>query len=422
MTFHRRHLFAELTTVLALGLSVAGGCAGFSKFPAKAPAAEPTSEDRAADVVRDFEQKRDDAQYSAAAQCLSKGDLSASQTSLQQLLVRSPEHRAARLLLAEVFVCQGQPQMAAMQLETAGKHHPHDAEIEHTLGLVRDSMDQIDAALVHYRRAAELAPDNNLYAASLEAATNAPLAPMADTTLTQVASTPTVVPQAASPPAEIQAASYTSEPQPAPVTAQISSQLPAGLSLEPDAAPLPLAQSDSSCADNVELHIAPVDHLPVGQAMAARQLGVAAGATLLGTDQLTREGLKAVETGDLGLALHHFRQAMAADPQNPQIPILAAVALLRRGETIMAVELLSQAAHSFPSSPRVHQTLGLAHYRAGNYPAAQSTLQHALRLDNTHALSYFLVGSALAKLGQREEAAKNFEQARALDPKFGLRR
>jgi tetratricopeptide (TPR) repeat protein len=43
-------------------------------------------------------------------------------------------------------------------------------------------------------------------------------------------------------------------------------------------------------------------------------------------------------------------------------------------------------------------------------------------LDNTHALSYFLMGSTLAKLGEREAAAKHFEQARALDPKFALRR
>lgn len=422
MTVHRRNLQTVLTLALAMWLSVTAGCAGISKYPAKKVEAEPTSEERAADVVRDFERKRDDAQYSAAAQCLRKGDLAASQTSLQQLLARSPDHRAARLLLSEVFVCQGQPQMAAMQLETARKHYPNDAEVEHTLGLVRDSMDQHDVALVHYRRAAELAPDNNLFAASVQTAARAPLERMDSAADAQLANALNVALQPAARANEIQQVSYSHASETPPLPSVNRQQPPANLAVELDAAPLPPAHSDIVPEGDVAVHFADVDNLPVGQAMAARQRNLEPTTPLSGADRLTAEGLKAVDARDIRAALDLFRRAMADDPQNPQIPIIAAVALLRRGEASAAVELLSPAAQLFPSSPRVHQTLGLAHYRAGNYQAAQSTLQHALRLDNSHALSYFLMGRALAKLGDREAAARNFEQARALDPKFTLGR
>jgi len=422
----RRNLQLVLSSTLALGLSLATGCAGISKFPDKPREAELTSEERAAEVVRDFERKRDEAQFSAAAQKLGLGDLSGSQTNLQQLLARSPEHRAARLLLAEVFVCQGQPQMAAMQLETAGKHHPSDAEIEHTLALVRDSMDQREAALAHYRRAAELAPDNSLYVASVETATRAPLAPFTQSEPTLLASAPagnsirTIGPTA--PSTEVQAVSYAGPVGPTPVAAPIPTTPPANLAVELDAAPLPPGQSAQPINEGIEQCFAEIDQMPVGMAMAALQRGDEPPASAAGSAQLTKAGFEAIAAGNSGAALELFRQAMTADPQNPQIPILAAVEFVRRGEAAEAVDLLAPVAQSFPSSPRFHQTLGLAFYRAGNYQAAQSSLQHALRLDNTHALSYFLLGSTLAKLGEREAAAKHFDQARALDPKFDLRR
>lgn len=422
MTRTRRNLQVMLSSMLAVGLSLATGCAGISKFPDKPREAELTSEERAAEVVRDFERKRDDAQYSAAAQNLSNGDLSGSQTSLQQLLARSPDHRAARLLLAEVFVCQGQPQMAAMQLEMAGKHHPDDAEIEHTLALVRDSMDQRQAALAHYRRAAELAPDNPLYVASVETATRAPLAPFTQSEPTQLASTPagnanSTIDRAA-PSGEVQPVSYAAAAGLTPSTVATPTTLPANLAVELDAAPLPPGQSELPVHEEIERHFSEFDSMPVGMAMAALQRGDEPPASVVDPDQRGKQALEA----NTDAALDQYRQAMAAEPQNPQIPILAAVELVRRGEAAAAAALLAPVAQSFPSSPRFHQTLGLAYYRASNYQAAQSSLQHALRLDNTHALSYFLMGSTLAKLGEREAAAKHFEQARALDPKFALRR
>ncbi|MBX3414867.1 MAG: tetratricopeptide repeat protein [Pirellulales bacterium] len=431
MTYARCIGTAWLLTLLVLAMSSAVGCASVSKFPEKPTQPEISSEDRAAEVVRDFERKRDDAQYNAAAQSLRKGDLKSSQSNLEQVLARNPQHRSSRLLLAEVMVCQGQPQMAAMQLEMARKHHPDDAEIEHTLALVRDTMDQHEAALTHYRRAAELAPDNDVYAASLRTVSRAPLTPMAESGSTQLAAATPPPPKSV----DIKSAPVVpvSYQQPAiptfsgaavPVTATISNNVPALLPNEHDAAPLPPAQAAESSTGEVNIRFAEVDHLPVGQAMSALQRpnSISTPSPLASAAQIAQCGQQAIEAGNLDAGVSLIRQAMAAEPQNPQIPISAAVALLRRGESLPAVELMSGAAQSFPSSPRVLQTLGLAQYQSGDFQAAQSTLQQALRLDNSHALSYFLLGSALTRLGQREEAARHFAQARALDAKYDLRR
>lgn len=412
-----------LLTLLALGLSTAAvGCASVSKFPDKANPPAATTEDRAADVVRDFELKRDEAQYSAAGQSLRKGDLRASRTNLEQLLARNPKHRASRLLLAEVLVCEGQPQMAAMQLEVARTHFADDAEIEHTLALVRDSMDQHEVALAHFRRASQLEPENQLYAASLQTATASPLAPLVLDVAPQVATAPAGTTASAATPQVAQVA-YEARVAAGPVVTPAPVGTPALLPSERGAPPARPALSAASSTGDESIRFAEVEHLPLGQAMAAMQRPSASTSlNLASADQLVQRGRQAIESGNIEAGMAFFRQAMSEEPQNQQIPISAGVALLRTGEPIPAVELMSEAAKSFPSSPRIHQTLGLAQFQSGDFQAAQSTLRHALSLDNSHALSYFLMGSALAKLGQREEAARHFEQARALDSRYDVRR
>ncbi len=113
-----------------------------------------------------------------------------------------------------------------------------------------------------------------------------------------------------------------------------------------------------------------------------------------------------------------FRQAVAAKPANPQIPLSAAASALKANRPEMAVELLAAAAGQFPKSAAIHRMLGAAYYRTGDYQSSQVALQQALSLDKSSALSYLLMGCTLAKLGQQEAAESNFRQARALDPRY----
>jgi tetratricopeptide (TPR) repeat protein len=121
-------------------------------------------------------------------------------------------------------------------------------------------------------------------------------------------------------------------------------------------------------------------------------------------------------------AVAALRQAIAAQPRDPQIPVAAAVILLRSNQPDPAADLLSEASRAFPDCAAVHRTLGVARYRQGDYKSSQTALQQALSLDKSSALSYFLMGCTLAKLGQSEAAQTHFRQAQQIDPKYAVPR
>ncbi len=121
----------------------------------------------------------------------------------------------------------------------------------------------------------------------------------------------------------------------------------------------------------------------------------------------------------------HVRQTSletSESPNNPQIPISEAVAALRHNQPALAVELLGAAEKQFPNSVALHRVLGAAHYRLGDYKSSQIALQRALSLDKSSALTYFLMGCTLAKLGRSEESEAHFGRARTLDPRYTVQR
>ena len=113
---------------------------------------------------------------------------------------------------------------------------------------------------------------------------------------------------------------------------------------------------------------------------------------------------------------------IAAKPEDPQVPISAAVLALQSGQPQLAVELLEPAVKQFPNSAPLYRALGTAYYRRGDYPSSQRALQQALSLDKSSALSYFLMGCTLAKIGQETAAENHFRQAELLDSRYAERR
>jgi uncharacterized protein HemY len=98
-----------------------------------------------------------------------------------------------------------------------------------------------------------------------------------------------------------------------------------------------------------------------------------------------------------------------------------AAASLRSGNPAQAIDLLHPAAEQFPDSAGVFRMLGAAYYRQADYAAARKALQTALALDKDNALSYFLMGQALKKLGQSEQAEQMLHEAARLDPRYDAR-
>jgi len=122
--------------------------------------------------------------------------------------------------------------------------------------------------------------------------------------------------------------------------------------------------------------------------------------------------------GTNALAFAYFREATAANPDDPGAPIAAAVSALRHNRPDVAVALLEPLLKRFPKSAAIRRVLATAHYRLGEYESSQVVLQQALSLDKSCGLSYFLMGCTLAKLGQRTAAETHFCQARRLDPRY----
>ena len=114
-------------------------------------------------------------------------------------------------------------------------------------------------------------------------------------------------------------------------------------------------------------------------------------------------------------AAGQIEAAMAAEPDNRQIPIKAAVFALQHGHPDVAVPVAEKAVAAFGDSAALYRILGTAHYRLGDYKASQLALRQALSLDNSHPLSYFLMGSTLAKLGESQAADRHFRRAKLLD-------
>jgi tetratricopeptide (TPR) repeat protein len=112
----------------------------------------------------------------------------------------------------------------------------------------------------------------------------------------------------------------------------------------------------------------------------------------------------------------------AESPNRPQIlqdPLHRAVEALAQGDSQTAIDAASRGLAETPDqAAALYRVLGTAHYRLGEYQAAQAALAQALSLDKSDALSYFLMGSTLDKLADHEAAQRNYSEAARLDPRF----
>lgn len=386
-------------------LAAAVGCASLN-------APDPTAQDitqkrqqRAEEAVRAFESKRDFAEFQAALGRWNQSGAKDCEEGLQRLLQRNPNHRDARLLMAELYLTNNRPQAAFSQAEQALRAHPDDARVQYTVGLLLDATGQSSGALAYYERATKLDPDNELYGVSYHTALQA----------AKQAEAPTA--GSTGPSSDL---SNTS-PQPA-----LSAPDPTAQYAKP--LPLPAGQATASA-----VAASPADHTPgpptslrfVSHTETADRRERVDSADVAGTDPvaaLVRKGHAALAAGAPEVAASYFREAAASRPNNPQIPISAAVAALRYNQPDLAIGLLRPVEERFSGSAQVHRILGAAHYRLGDYKSSQVALQQALSLDKSSALSYLLMGCTLAKLGQFESAEAHLRQARTINPGYAVRR
>jgi len=353
-----------VSLLVAAWIATLAGCAQWSHLNPLPEDIAPKRRQRLAETVQHFEQQRGMAEYEAAVACWKQNDTERCREYLDRLLRRYPNHRQGQLLAAQVDLLQGDWEAAHRQLvrladDTPGDDTPggetRDADkalIQHSLAVALDGAGQPAEALVHYRQAVEIEPQNELFCVSYD--------------------------QAVAPP---------QVPEEAHSSAQESQ---AGRSLSPGVA------GNSSCEE--------------ADRRFWDDLGPAA--------RPLRDGAIALGRGDLDTAKARFLEGTSTQPDNPHVPIASAVLALRHNHPEVAIFMLRGAVLTFPNSATTHRILGMAYYRMGDFAASQLELQQALSLDKACALTYFLLGRTLSKLGQREAADGYLLQAEQLDRRF----
>ena len=146
---------------LFLALSAAG-CAGWREKLAPEPSVSQTREQRAADAVREFEDRRDAAQFAAAVERVQQGDSARAETMLVSIVKRRPDSIPARLRLAEVLWSRNDAS-AEEHLRAVLAKDTANAEAHHALGLVLDGTNRSAEAREHFQRARDLEPDNEVF-------------------------------------------------------------------------------------------------------------------------------------------------------------------------------------------------------------------------------------------------------------------
>lgn len=149
-----------------------------AKASAERPVAQPSvptpPAEHALATAEGFERKREQAEYSSALARWEEGDSQGCRAVLTSLVKRQPEHRDANLLFAELCLLEDTPADGLPCAERVCRHDPADAQAQHVRGLLLEAMGRHDEALDAYQVAVKHAPQDDIYVASLEAASSRP--------------------------------------------------------------------------------------------------------------------------------------------------------------------------------------------------------------------------------------------------------
>jgi tetratricopeptide (TPR) repeat protein len=124
----------------------------------------------------------------------------------------------------------------------------------------------------------------------------------------------------------------------------------------------------------------------------------------------------AMQQGELGLASDLIQQIWSRDPNNPKIGLTWATIKLRQGRLDEADRLLSEGRKLDPNSYEIASTQVQLYLQQGKSQEALQICNDLVTRIHT-AASYVLRGRALAALGQKDAARKDFDAATTLEPR-----
>jgi Tfp pilus assembly protein PilF len=122
------------------------------------------------------------------------------------------------------------------------------------------------------------------------------------------------------------------------------------------------------------------------------------------------------KVGDHLAALELYEKAKRLDPENMEVLLNHANALVVLGRFDLAEKELRRAAKFEPNRPEIYTMLGIVQYRRGLYAQADHELRRAIELDQDSPVAYHYRGESLNQLGKIDEALTMLERAAALEP------
>ncbi len=123
--------------------------------------------------------------------------------------------------------------------------------------------------------------------------------------------------------------------------------------------------------------------------------------------------------GKLAPAITSYKQAIAADPDNPALYIILARIQVFSGQYEDAVTNAQNALLQNPNNPLAHAVLGWAQSFTGEHLAAEASVKKALELDANSALANAYYAEILLNKGDFDDfdkAAQASRRAKELDP------
>lgn len=159
---------ALITGIFLLVGAFTCGCAATHGGASKAKLPEPLSAQNKAEALASFETQRDAAQLQAALNRWKEGNSAACERALASLVAKRPEFVEARVQYAELLLSGNYLSAAEFQLREALRLAPDRADAHHSLAIVLEAAGSAEAT-EHFRRAAELEPENPVYQFAVEA-------------------------------------------------------------------------------------------------------------------------------------------------------------------------------------------------------------------------------------------------------------
>lgn len=124
----------------------------------------------------------------------------------------------------------------------------------------------------------------------------------------------------------------------------------------------------------------------------------------------------AFDTGDLAVAVEHYRAALQHDPASTAYPVHLGEALINQGQPEEAVRVLEEDLKSHPRSMPTAALLGQAYLQLRQYAKARQHLESSVQMSPDYPAAYHGLITACAQLGDNENSRQyrqKFEELQA---------